>query len=205
MERPRPPEEVFYLSPAFLPAEGMDAFVRGTFLDPESPLFIQEHEILEQADIGYLWAGPAARDKNRMILGTAQQIRPPQKKWSSLRSFYQVEEWFGPIDFLITLSAPYCADRETTDAEFLALLDHELSHCVQEERNGIPQFSHDTGRPLWAVRGHDVEQFVGVVERWGAEATGVTELVAAASRAPRFEGADIQRILNGCGTCLRAA
>jgi hypothetical protein len=190
---------------AFGPAEGMDAFVRATFLDPASPLFIEEHEVLAQARIGYLWAAAEARDKNRQILGTAQLIRPPQKKWPSLRAYHQVQDWFGHVDFLITLSAPFCLEA-ATEAEYLALLDHELSHCRQDvDAFDEPKFSQDTGAPLWRVVGHDVEQFVGVVERWGADAAGVTDLVAAARRPPRFGDVDIRAVLDGCGTCRKAA
>lgn len=191
--------------PAFAPADGVDAFVRATFLDADSPLFIEEHEVLGQAAVGYLWAAPEARDRNRTILGTAQLVRPPQRKWSSQRSWHQVQDWFGHIDFLITLSAPWCL-QAATDVEFLALLDHELSHARQDvDAYGDPRFSQETGLPIWRVVGHDVEEFVGVVERWGARAAGVAELVEAASRPPRFADADIRTVLDGCGTCRKAA
>lgn len=206
MERPLPPREMFrFDGPAFLPAAGMDTFVRATFFDPESPLFIEEHAILEQATFGYLWAAPEAQDRNRSIIGTAQLVRPPQKKWSTLRSWHQVFAWFGPIDYLITLSAPYCIDSTASDAEVLALIDHELCHCCQAEKDGVPLFNRETGVPIWGMRGHDVEQFVGVVDRWGAGPSGVVELVEAATRAPRFGEVDIRAVLGGCGTCARAA
>lgn len=205
-DRPLPdPAMLGVEGPAFAPAEDLDAFVRSTFLDPASDLFIEEHEILTQARIGYLWAAPEAKDKNRQIIGLAQLVRQPQKKWSSLRSYHQVRDWFGPIDFLITLSAPYCLET-ATDAEFLALLDHELMHCRQDENDwGGPRFNQDTGEPVWRVVGHDVEQFVGVTARWGARAAGVEELVAAGSRAPQFGDVDIRRVVAGCGTRARAA
>jgi hypothetical protein len=206
MKRPLPPPDMAqYGSPAFLPADGMDEFVRATFLDQDSPLFIPEHEILAQATFGYLWAAPEAKDRNRMIVGTAQLMRPPQKKWTSLRALFQVEQWFGDIDFLITLSVPYVTASHVTEAEVLALIDHELCHCCQDERDGAPLFRQDTGEPIWGMRSHDVEQFIGPVRRWGAGPAGVTELVSAAQQPPLFGEVDIRSVVEGCGTCLRAA
>ena len=207
LARPLPAESMIDHrgTPAFTPAEGMAEFVEEVFLDPGSDLHIEEHEILAHASIGYLWAGREAKDRNRRIIGTAQLVRPPQKKWSSLRSYHQVRDWFGNIDFLITLDASYCLET-ATDAEFLALLDHELSHCRQDvDEFDCPRFNQETGRPYWRIVGHDVEQFVGVTQRWGAAAAGAEELVAAAAEGPRFGPVDIQRVVAGCGTRARAA
>lgn len=55
--------------------------------------------------------------------------------------------------------------------------------------------------PKLGIRGHDVEEFVGIVRRYGAGDTA--KFVAAAQRAPEVGHADIAR---ACGTCiLRAA
>jgi hypothetical protein len=202
LRRPMPPDDMAFGVPAFAPIAELDDFVRSTFLDQASPLCIEEHEHLLQARIGYLWAGVEAVDKGREILGTAQLLTPPQKKWSSLRARFQLEEWFGSIDFLITLSAPYCL--ECSDAHFLALLDHELMHCHYQVEFDSPKLGRD-GIPMWAVRAHDVEQFVGVVARWGARAAGVEQLVRAAQKKPRFTELDIDEVMLGCGTCRKAA
>ena len=61
----------------------------------------------------------------------------------------------------------------------------------------MPKFTQD-GRPSFAIRGHDVEEFVGVVARYGATAAGVSEMVEAASRGPTIALADIAGV---CGTC----
>ena len=67
-------------------------------------------------------------------------------------------------------------------------------------RSDLPKFSKQTGRPVFAIRGHDVEEFVGVVERYGAEATNVQALVRAANKGPSIAQA---AIANACGNCLR--
>ncbi|WP_267902481.1 putative metallopeptidase [Sinorhizobium meliloti] len=42
--------------------------------------------------------------------------------------------------------------------------------------------------PVFTVRGHDVEEFVGVVRRYGADAAGVRAIVDAANRPPEIAG-----------------
>ena len=76
-----------------------------------------------------------------------------------------------------------------------------VAKAVKDEF-GAPKFNQQTGRPSFTMRGHDVEEFVGVVRRYGAEATGVRALVDAANAGPEIAAADIAQC---CGTCLRAA
>ncbi|WP_325053423.1 putative metallopeptidase [Sinorhizobium meliloti] len=54
------------------------------------------------------------------------------------------------------------------------------------------------------MRGHNVEEFVGVVRRSGADAAGVRAIVDAANRPPEIALAKI--IAHACGKCqLRVA
>lgn len=65
---------------------------------------------------------------------------------------------------------------------------------------GAPAFDK-LGRPKLRIVGHDVEEFVGVVARYGPSAD-VGLLVAAARTAPAVQRLDIAR---ACGCCLKAA
>jgi hypothetical protein len=105
-------------------------------------------------------------------------------------------------DFLITLFGPWCVTAG--DASFGALVDHELYHAGQaEDGYGVPRVHQTTGRPIWAIVGHDVEQFVGVVRRWGAGALPEVErMIAASKRKPEIAAAEIEF---ACGTCRRVA
>ena len=109
-------------------------------------------------------------------------------------------QWFGHIpDYLITLAADYCAT--CSDADFARLVEHELMHIGQAvDEFGVPRFTKD-GMPKVFLRGHDVEEFIGVVKRYGASPQ-VKLLVEAASAAPELS---CDAIARGCGTCLRAA
>lgn len=110
-------------------------------------------------------------------------------------------DWFGRVpSFLITLDAAYCAN--CTDAEFCALIEHELYHVSHAlDKHGAPAFTME-GRPKLKIRGHDVEEFVGVVRRYGAGDGATAQLVAAANGKAEVSSASIASV---CGTCLRAA
>lgn len=69
-----------------------------------------------------------------------------------------------------------------------------------KDEYGVPKISDETGKPLFRVRGHDVEQFVDVVRRYGMQAGGVTELVEAANAGPEIAEAQIN---GACGNCLK--
>lgn len=107
-------------------------------------------------------------------------------------------------DFLITIDAHYAAQCD--DAEFCSLIEHEMLHAGQErDMFGAPKFTK-AGRPKFAMRGHDVEEFVSIVRRYGvgASAGSTRALVEAANQKPLIGGVQISQ---ACGTCrlLRAA
>lgn len=112
-------------------------------------------------------------------------------------------EWFGHVpDWLITLDASYC--RTCGDAEFCALVEHELYHVGHAlDEFGNPAFTRD-GNPKLALRGHDVEEFVGVVRRYGVGDPGgaIAALARAAAGAPEVARSSIA---GACGTCLLKA
>jgi hypothetical protein len=204
--RPFPPEAIFGLDgPTFMPASEVGSWVEATFFDPSSPVANPDHEHLAQAHIGFLWTIVENTRKGKRVIGQCEEGKPQgaMGKWSRARAEQQIVEWFGSTpDFIITLDADYC--RQCGDAEFMALVEHELYHAAQDTDDfGQPKFSKSTGLPVFTVRGHDVEQFVGVVRRYGADASGVREMVDAANRPPEIARA---RIEHACGTCqLRVA
>lgn len=107
--------------------------------------------------------------------------------------------WFGELpDFVITIQAH--AAMQMDDASFCALVEHELYHCAQAlNEYGEPRFRRD-GRPIFSMRAHDVEEFVGIVERYGAGAASpnVALMAAAATRRPTV---GLASIASACGTC----
>ncbi|WP_371412322.1 putative metallopeptidase [Ensifer sp. NM-2] len=79
-----------------------------------------------------------------------------------------------------------------------------LRECLGARRLLAPgRFSRSTGRPVFVIRGHDVEEFVGIVRRYGADAAGVRAMVDAANQKPEIAR---MQIAHACGTCqLRVA
>lgn len=189
----------------FIPSPEVAEWVELTFLDPASAIANEDHAHLANAHIGFLWTVVENSRKGRGVIGQCETGSPQgaMGKWSHARAEQQIVDWFGAIpDFIITLDADYC--RQCGDSEFMALVEHELYHAAQDvDAFGAPKFSKSTGAPVFVIRGLDVEQFVGVVRRYGVDASGVREMVDAANRPPEIARAHIE---HACGTCqLRVA
>ncbi|HEU0298873.1 MAG TPA: putative metallopeptidase [Longimicrobium sp.] len=206
LSRPSPPLELRFAvdgpgdaAASFIPSPELGEWARTCFLDDDGPLFNAEHGHLRLASILFVWTNVPKAKNGREIWAEARLIRTAGDKWAQGMSLQQLRQWNdGALpDFLITVDAPSAAAMD--DPTFGALVDHELYHCsIKLDENGTPDLGEDGNDPAWTMRGHDVEQFVGVVRRWGARASGVAELVAAAGQPPLIEGAAIVR---ACGTC----
>lgn len=200
MTRPFPPADIIAdFQPRFVPAPELEEWARAQFINELSPINNPDHEHLQGADLAFVWTNVENVKRDRRILGQCQLVTESGDKWSAGRSLFQLREWFGGLpDFLITIDANHA--MLCSDAELMALVEHELYHAGQAtDAFGSPKFTRD-GAPVFAMRAHDVEEFVGVVRRYGADAAGVRELVAAANK-----GAEIAEglISRACGTCLR--
>ena len=184
----------------FIPDFELRDWVTTQFLDEEGALYNAAHNHLIAADIGFLWTNVANYKAGQRIAGEAALFRIQGNKWVKGRAEMQLVSWFGQVpDFLITLDARIAATNPS--ATFCARVDHELYHCAQREIEGEPIFDLDD-KPVWELRGHDVEEFVGVAERWGAgSCAGMTaQLVRVAGRRPLIAEASI---VAACGNCLR--
>lgn len=200
--RPLPPQAIFdpITAPAFIPGPELSEWAKATFIRPGAPLMNRDHDHLADAEIGFLWTSVMATRHMNAIAGQAEIPRFQGSKWSKARQEQQMEAWFGLIpDFVITIDARYAAQCD--DVTFCALIEHELYHCGQEiDQYGAPKFSRSTGLPVYAIKGHDVEEFVGVVRRYGvgAAAGQTLALVEAAQRGPEIGKAKATAV---CGSC----
>lgn len=186
----------------FAPAPDVALWIRAAFLVEDAPLFNPDHQHLESSYLGVLWTNAENRSQGRTAVGTAELPNPKGNAWQRKRALYQLRLWFGEVpDAIITLDAPYCAGA--SDAAFCALVEHELYHLRQMEsdRSG-PMFDKVTGRPVLRIQGHDVEEFVGVVRRYGARAAGVEALVEAARQWETMPLVSADGLGHACGTCL---
>ncbi|WP_447867196.1 putative metallopeptidase [Rahnella bonaserana] len=201
MERPMPDlslSEEFHPYNRLIPAPEIMEWVNLQIISEEGQLHNPDHAHLADADIRFMWAAAAFEKKGRAVLGQAEEVAMRAGGWQKARMEQQMHEWFGEVPtFIITLAADYCA--QCTDLEFCALVEHELYHIAQAtDEFGAPKFNRDTGKPVLKLRGHDVEEFVGVVRRYGASVE-VQKLIDAAKNAPEVGNIDIAK---ACGTCL---
>ncbi|HBP9597365.1 TPA: hypothetical protein L7F91_005270, partial [Escherichia coli] len=145
----------------------------------------------------FLWASNAFEKKGRSVLGQAEEVAMRAGGWQKARMEQQMYEWFGRVpQFIITLAADYCS--QCSDLEFCALIEHELYHiCQATDEFGAPKFTQE-GQPKLKLRGHDVEEFVGVVRRYGAS-RDVQEMIDVANQPAEVAHLDIAR---ACGTCM---
>lgn len=132
---------------------------------------VTEHSHLQDATIGYMFRDDELTRHGKVTVAEAilvERILPSDKRWSRLVKWsiqHHVLKTATLPDFLILIDANIWEGLDP--GQKLALVDHELSHASQaKDENGSPKF-HKDGRPVWSIRGHDVEEFCGVVERNG--------------------------------------
>jgi hypothetical protein len=200
LSRPYPPSELveeFAPYIKIIPATGIHEWVTEKILDGDGSLCNPDHYHLIDADIAFLWAATAFTKQGRTVLGQAEEVMLRAGGWQKARIEQQLYEWFGrKPDFIITLAADFCMN--CSDLEFCALVEHELYHIAQKtDEFGAPEFTRD-GQPKLCMRGHDVEEFTGVVRRYGASEE-VKQLIDAASQPAEVANIDIAR---ACGTCM---
>ena len=94
--------------------------------------------------IGFIMrSGPPAKSGGREVWGKCKKVG------DELQPYIPDE-----LDFVIILSEDAWA--ELGEDQKRALLDHELCHIQLDDKGN------------WKMRGHDFEEFVEVVHRWGA-------------------------------------
>lgn len=200
INRPYPPAafvEEFSPYIKLIPAISVHEWVIEQIISENGVLHNPDHLHLLEADIAFLWAATAFTKQGRTVLGQAEEVMMRAGGWQKARMEQQMYEWFGrKPDFIITLAGDFCS--QCSDLEFCALVEHELYHIAQAtDEFGAPKFTRD-GDPRLCMRGHDVEEFTGVVRRYGASAD-VQKLIDAAANPAEVAKIDIAR---ACGTCL---
>jgi hypothetical protein len=160
----------------------------------------EEHAHLLDARIGVLWTNAINIRQQRAVMATAEILQTMGGAWKRARAEQQLRDWFAMApDFILTFYAPDVARLD--DRSFCALIEHELYHCAQHEGENGPAFDRQSGRPIYAIRGHDVEEFTPVVRRYGPTSADVQAMVDAANVAPLLGDGPIDI---ACGTCRAA-
>jgi len=204
---PTPPSGLYYEADKsqahFAPAQDLAKWTRAHWIDEGGRFHNLAHQHLRFAPIGFQWTNALDKRHGNMTVAQAELLQPP-KTWADAARMMLLRSFFGIVPkFLITIYAPHFIDRiEVGDYDSCcAILEHELYHCGQAKGPfGEPKFTKE-GTPKWAMRGHDVEEFVGVVERWPVQAcAGKTALmIEAAKKAPVFSSHLAETVCCGCG------
>ncbi|MCG2572347.1 transposase [Acinetobacter sp. ME22] len=201
-QRPYPPDWLFALdTPNFAPAPELWAWIKRIFLNPEHKLFNPDHQHLSAfhyPQIAVMWANGGFRKQGRFVVGQAEKIMINAGGWKKARQEEQYYQWFQIMpDYLITIDAQYA--RQANDVNFCALIEHELYHIAHKlDEWGTPSYNRETGKPKLEIRSHDVEEFVGVVRRYGATSKEIEEMAKAVNSRPEVSKADVY---HACGTC----
>lgn len=213
MKRPYPPEQdspyaddedlidsggLLHFEPA---NNDLWPWIEETFLCDWGKLHNPDHEHLlsfQPPEISFLWAYAKCEAKDKRVFGQTEKVMINVGGWRKQRQELQLINWFGDIPkYIITLDARVC--QVMSDADFCALVEHELYHIgVKRTDEGDMIFSPITGMPKHYLRGHDVEEFHGVVGRYGAN-DAVQHMVDLANAGPTISKA---KIAHACGTCL---
>jgi len=181
-----------------IPAQDLKKWVVANFLTLGGPLHNPDHdhiaELLHDNEefLAFAWASSAYTRAKRMVLGQCEKVMFQQGGWKKARQEQQMRDWFGFVPtYLIT--------ERANDTEFCYLLEHELYHIgVMKDENGEIIYSDSTGLPKHYLAGHDVEEFVGVVKRWG-QSKNVKRLIEVAKNPPFVSNLDISKC---CGNCV---
>jgi hypothetical protein len=102
----------------------------------------------------------------------------------------------APYDFVIMLRHEFFESAEVTDAQRLALIDHELCHAEVALEDGGDEPKVDTkGRTVYRIRKHDLEEFSSVVARHGIWRRDIEDFAAMLERARKTEGKTDEQLL----------
>lgn len=169
-----------------------------TFVHEDGELCNEEHAHLRTANIAAIWTNVVFEDGLMPVAGMAEVVKVNGKPWPRAERTDHLCLLHGSVpQGRIWLYAPYVVTLD--DASLCALVEHELLHFAQKTKDGEPRFDED-GRPELAKRGHDVGEFVSVVERYGLNAVhpNVRRMAEASGKKPLLA---VESIRLACGTC----
>lgn len=130
---------------------------------------VPEHRDLQHATILCVYRDKAAVSRGKTVLGKARKL-------SGLAAYLARPDVVGP---LFVIEIPRDLWRNMKPEQQLALVDHELCHL--EVDDGAD------GGWVGRTRGHDVEEFLGVIDRHGLWKADVARLATAAAHQLELE------------------
>lgn len=124
------------------------------------------HLLEWRPDVAFILRDDPETQNQRAIIGTCSM---PTVQGRHRRLFsWLLERQIGyePV-FLFTLDKQWWEQATPHLREILMF--HEMLHAgIAKDSYGEDRFHRETGEPMWAIVGHDVEEFEAVVRRYGA-------------------------------------
>ena len=200
-----PPQSLLDLDPedtvGFEAAPELKEWILKTFIDEDGELHNPDHMHISPWDddlFMVLWASSGFKKSEKIVLGQTEKFAPMAGGWRKMRQEKQMIDWFGCVpNFIITIDAWFA--HNASDTDFCALIEHELYHVgAKKDEDGNYLVSQSTGEYKYYLRPHDVEEFHGVVQRYGAS-PDVQKMVELVNDGPAVGKA---KIAHACGTCL---
>jgi hypothetical protein len=183
----------------FVSGRTLQDWARATFIEADGPLFNPEHKHLKHADVLFVWSSWTFKKSGMRVVGTAQRGEQSGSagKKELLESFYCGLNGGRQPDFVVTLCAPFFAEVDPVSA--CAVIEHVLTHCGHaKDCYGHPMYFRSSGLPKFTLRGHDVEEFIGVVKRYGAYDGALQQMKDALNSEPSIARAKVEAVC-GCG------
>jgi hypothetical protein len=130
---------------------------------------VEAHTHLRDASIGYIFHDEEITNGGKVewaSAGLGIMRGPSAKHWGRFIEWTIFRMIGYQPDFIILIDRNIWNGLDA--AQKVALIDHELCHCQQAtDAFGGPRFNQITGRPIWRIAAHDIEEFHGVIERNG--------------------------------------
>lgn len=121
-------------------------------------LIAAHHQHLDDVRIEYVFRSKAAKSKGKEVWGTARKVTGLNAYLA--QGLAHDELPLGDdVDDLFAIEIAEDVWSKLNDKQRRALVDHELCHCTVDV--------DDEGRVILGVVGHDLEEFVAIVERHG--------------------------------------
>lgn len=135
----------------------------------------EHHEHLLGVRIEYVFRNKATKKGGRVVLGKARKL-------SGLNAWLatDADERFVVPDSFFVIELAEDEWALLSDAQRVALVDHELSHCLAEV--------DDDGDFTLGTRGHDLEEFTDIVRRHGLWKQDVSDFVKVGADQLRLGG-----------------
>jgi hypothetical protein len=167
-DKPIPPEHLHEPGFNVEPAPEAAEWLKQMFVLDGAPLMNPDHEHMRKVDLVCLWTNVEFEDGGMPIVGMAEIVNVNGKPWPRAEKTDHLCMLHGNIpQARIWLYAPAWATCSHWRA--CAVGEHELYHYAHKhDGEGDPMFD-DLDRPVLTKRAHDVEEFVGVMVRYGVD------------------------------------